>query len=266
MKPVMRILMSIAEPRRNCLPAGVAALVMLSDLSGHAAATNSPPQLDYSTFRMIAERNIFNPKRVARANNTRSPQNRSTPRIAASFTLVGTMSYEKGTYAFMDGTSSDYRKVVKHNDTIAGYKVVDIAPSCVKLEEGTNLVSMPVGMQLRQDSEGQWHLAEAPRTYDPSSTRSSGAGYGSRSGFGGWPDRRDSTAQSASPPGPPNGTPAPQTDPGGQMAADAGAAPPNPDGAAPPGVSGEQPGQPAGGPPADILERMRQRAAAERGE
>lgn len=265
MKPEMRILKSIISVPEGRLPVVAAAFITFSAFSGSAATTNTVPQLDYSTFRLISERNIFNPKRIARANNTRSQQNR-TPTRNVSFTLVGTMSYEKGTYAFMDGTSSDYRKVLKPNDTIAGYKVVDIAPSCVKLEEGTNLVSMPVGMQLRQDSEGQWHLAEAARTYDSSSTRSSGGGFGSRSGFGGWPDRREIGSQATSPSGPPNGTPAAQTDSGGQMAMDAGAAPANPDGTTPPSVSGEQPGQPPGGPPGDVLEALRRRAAAERGE
>ena len=74
-------------------------------------------------------------------------------------TLVGTMTYEKGTFAFFDGTSSDYKKALKLTDTIAGYKVTTIAPNGVKLASGTNEVELSVGAQLRREEDGPWLLA-----------------------------------------------------------------------------------------------------------
>ena len=76
------------------------------------------------------------------------------------------MSYEKGLFAFFDGTSSEYRKVLKRTDTIAGYKVEDIAPNHVKLASGTNEFDLPVGMQMRREEEGDWLLTT--RTETPS--------------------------------------------------------------------------------------------------
>ena len=55
------------------------------------------------------------------------------------------MTYEKGTFAFFDGTSSDYKKALKLTDVIAGYKVTNIAPNGVKLASGTNALELSVG-------------------------------------------------------------------------------------------------------------------------
>ena len=69
------------------------------------------------------------------------------------------MSYEKGTFAFFDGTSSDYKKALKLTDSIAGYKVTNIAPNSVKLASGTNELELSVGAQLRREEDGPWLLA-----------------------------------------------------------------------------------------------------------
>src|SRR5262249_468863 len=64
-------------------------------------------------FRIVTERNIFDPNRGP-AIRPRSGPTRSTD----YFALVGTMSYEKGLFAFFDGTSSEYRKALKLGDSI----------------------------------------------------------------------------------------------------------------------------------------------------
>ncbi len=96
-----------------------------------AAGTN---RLDYSAFKLIVDRNIFDPNRFPR----RGPGSRPAPKSVDSLTLVGTMTYEKGTFAFFDGTSSDYKKALKLNDVVAGHKVTNITPNSVTLAAGTN--------------------------------------------------------------------------------------------------------------------------------
>ena len=87
------------------------------------------------------------------------------------------MSYEKGTFAFFDGTSSEYKKALKLTDSIAGYKVTNIAPNAVKLASGTNEVELSVGAQLRREENGSWLLAGQSTSYAslPASTSTSGA-------------------------------------------------------------------------------------------
>ena len=70
-----------------------------------------------------------------------------------AFALVGTMSYQKGTFAFFDGTSPEYRKVLERDGAIAGYKVAEITPNAVKLEAANKRVEMKVGTQMRHEGE-----------------------------------------------------------------------------------------------------------------
>jgi hypothetical protein len=127
-----------------------------SALPASAQGTNATPrQQDFSAFKIITDRNIFNPRRYARAGRRES---RPTARHE-TFTLVGTMTYEKGPFAFFEGTSSDYHKVLKPAETIAGYTVTSIVPPIVKLAAGTNEVQLKVGMQMRREEEGEWQVA-----------------------------------------------------------------------------------------------------------
>jgi hypothetical protein len=108
------------------------------------------------------DRNIFDPNRFPRGPGT---QRVRAPRSFDSLTLVGTMSYEKGTFAFFDGTSSDYKKALKLTDSIAGYKVTNITPNSVKLASGTNEVNLSVGAQLRREEDGPWLLSSQSTSY-----------------------------------------------------------------------------------------------------
>lgn len=113
-----------------------------ADTTPAAGQSSSSSSLDYSSFRLIPDRNIFNSRRYARVAG--QPVRRQTTRRTSSartdaFALVGTMSYYKGPFAFFEGTSTDYRKAAKPEDVIGGLKVIDIQPNHVKLL-GTNIV------------------------------------------------------------------------------------------------------------------------------
>jgi hypothetical protein len=126
-----------------------------------ASETNSAARFDFPSFRIIAERNIFNPNRSGRSDRTtrRDPEADRRAR-AETFALLGTMSYEKGRFAFFDGTGSQYRKVLQPADTIAGFKIADVAPTCVKLESTNGqILELCVGMQMKHREEEGWQLA-----------------------------------------------------------------------------------------------------------
>jgi hypothetical protein len=166
-----------------------------------AQPTNSRGRPDFSAFKLITDRNIFDPRR--------SPHNPSRPARTESrrtfrpdyFTLVGIMSYEgQGPIAFFDGPSSQYQKVLKPTDTIAGYKITAIEPSAITLSVGTNRFELPIGMQLRRDSEGIWQLAE-PADSGPERTERSSFARSTPSSSGSRPE------PSPGPPGMPPGMP-----------------------------------------------------------
>jgi len=209
-------------------------------------SNNVSSRFDYSAFRIINDRNIFNPRRSARnATSERTTTRRSTPR-SDSFALVGTMSYaEKGPLAFFDGSSADYRKVLKQNDTIAGFKLTGIEASHVKLTSPTNEVELRVGMQLSHDEDGTWHVAERAENVTPRTVSSSFAPRAGTNRPSPVVTRYGVSSNTLA--GITAGTP--------------------PDSAEPqePTNVPEPVAAPAGSPD-DVLERLRRRAAAERGE
>ncbi len=131
-------------------------LLLGAPLAMEAQDANPPSGRDYSAFRIIAERNIFNPNRSDRSG--RSPRAASESRVATpSFALVGTMCYAKGRFAFFDGSSSEYRKALEPAGSIAGYKIAAITPGHVKLESTNGQpVELAVGMQMKKQDEGDW--------------------------------------------------------------------------------------------------------------
>lgn len=143
----------------------VAGLVGALPLSAVAAGQQParPSRLDYSAFQIIAERNIFNPNRGRRGPAL--PEETRPPNRVDALTLVGTMIYRKGPFAFFDGTRPDYRRVLQPGGTIADYKVADIGLGHVKLENGSNHLELKVGMQLRRADDGPWQITEATDTY-----------------------------------------------------------------------------------------------------
>jgi hypothetical protein len=133
-----------------------------------AQDTNAAPALNLKSFDLIATRNIF--------DQNRRPPSIIRPPIRQqrvdTFTLVGTMSYEKGNFAFFDSNRSEYRKALKASETIAGYKIAEIAPDGIKLAAASNkTINLPVGTQMRRVEGGRWAFTgraeivpEAPTT------------------------------------------------------------------------------------------------------
>jgi hypothetical protein len=140
--------------------AALAVLLANGFFSG-AQDTNISSGTDYSNFRVIADRNIFNPDRYPQTSRTRTrPRPRTVSRSAPAFALVGTMDYQKGMFAFFDGNSSDYRKVLERNGVVAGYTVTEITLYGVKLAAAGKEFEMKIGAQLRQNSEGRWEFSD----------------------------------------------------------------------------------------------------------
>jgi hypothetical protein len=163
------------------------AVLWLACLAVQGQETNAPAGGDLSPFRIISDRNIFNQNRSTRTpppprTSSRDRDSRSVR--SESITLLGTMSYEKGRFAFFDGSSSQYRTKVQPNDTIAGYRVTEIGLNYVKLESRGRQIELRHGMQLRRQEGEEWRLAapgemadtQIPVSSTSDDSASSGAG------------------------------------------------------------------------------------------
>ena len=129
-----------------------------------AQETNAPSRPDFQEFRIISERNSFNPNRSQRRERTRSEREPERRTRTESVALLGTMNYDKGWFAFFDGSRSEYRKALQPGDAIAGYTVGEIAPNHVKLQSTNSPpIQLRVGTQMRKQDEGEWEVRERDR-------------------------------------------------------------------------------------------------------
>jgi hypothetical protein len=108
-------------------------------------------------FRIIPERNIFNPNRTARSAKADQPPEKVVK--VETFSLLGTMAYEKGRFAVFDGSSRSYKKVAPVSESIAGYKVSDIQQNFVTLEKDGKSIQLNVGQQMKREDEGEWTVS-----------------------------------------------------------------------------------------------------------
>jgi hypothetical protein len=145
----------------------IIALVLLCASIGQAQQSNAPSRFDFPSFHIIPERNIFNMNRSPRSAYSRpvrtEPERR--PSRSESFALLGTMSYEKGRFAFFDGSSSQYRQVLSSSNSIGGFTITEVAPNYVKLASTNGQpIELPVGKQLKRQDEGEWSVTDRTET------------------------------------------------------------------------------------------------------
>lgn len=105
------------------------------------------------SFRIISDRNIFNPNRTGRRERTEE----RAPRVD-TISLVGTMESDKGLRAFFDGSDRAFRKALRVGESVDSYKVTKISPNVVELEREGQAVSMRVGQQFRRPEGADWNL------------------------------------------------------------------------------------------------------------
>jgi hypothetical protein len=149
--------------------------VMLALAGGFAAESQSnrnsvPGPTDYDQFtRFITDRNIFDPNRYPHGGKTtviRIPKHHPTAG-APYVTLVGTMSYDKGLFAFFDSNNQDMKKIIGAGDEIGIYTVKDISKNVVTLaSKDKKEFTMKVGQQMQQES-GVWTVSEAVDSGNP---------------------------------------------------------------------------------------------------
>jgi hypothetical protein len=118
-----------------------------------AEQTNKFPSRD--SFSIIQRNNIFNPNRRPEIVYTNRPSRTRVP----AFALVGTQSYEKGKFAFFNGSDSQYQKVLEPGGIIAGYTVKDVTLTNVTLTANGKDFAMPVGAQMRNTGQNKWQLS-----------------------------------------------------------------------------------------------------------
>jgi len=143
-----------------------------SSASAPASSPTAGNGTDYPSFQVIPDRNIFNVNRSSRSARA-TQEAEAKPTKVDTLALVGSMSYPKGDFAFFDGSSSDYRRVLKPGDSVAGFQIRSIGRTSVQLESAGKTLELAIGSHLRREEEGEWRLVaeSAPTSSSSSSSR-----------------------------------------------------------------------------------------------
>ena len=91
-------------------------------LSAADKLQSDPENLGFESFRIIHQRNVFDPNRRKPIPLSERRRDEHAPVRTVSFTLQGTMSYGSRAIAFFNGTKQDYRKSVDINDGIGNIR------------------------------------------------------------------------------------------------------------------------------------------------
>jgi hypothetical protein len=165
--------MSFMNFEQRILKAGLPILAVMVFLGAwnSSAQTNTDSGPSFDSFRIVTRRNIFDPNRSP--TYVRPPPTDHYHSTVDSLNLVGTMSYPKGKFAFFDGSSLQYKKVLEPGAAIAGYTVKDITPTAVTLAANGKEFEMKVGAQLRNERGQGWRMSsrqEPPASSEGTST------------------------------------------------------------------------------------------------
>jgi len=147
------------------LSAGI--VVLLAGVLRACAQSSGVPSPDnYAAFsKFIADRNIFDPNRQPHEynpNQTHHVTHIRTPHGTPGIQFVGTMSYEKGNFAFFSGNSMDLSKVLQVGDKLQDYTITDITATNVGLvsADKKEQIELKIGDGLRQENN-KWVFSKA---------------------------------------------------------------------------------------------------------
>lgn len=113
------------------------------------------PTAPFDTYRLVGDRNIFNPNRTGRYRDE-APQPKTD-----TISFTGVMQYEKGTFAFFDGSEAQYRKTLKVGGTVGPFTLKKISTASVEVSRDDKTFTLTMGQQFRRPEGGDWSLLGA---------------------------------------------------------------------------------------------------------
>ena len=127
--------------------------------SAVAKASPTAANGSFDSFRLIGDRNIFDPNRRSRA---RSASNEPAVPTGDIIAFVGTMDYDQGIFAFFDSSDARYRKVLPEGGKLAEFVVKHVEARRVDLTRDGKVTTLDITQQLHRPPEGgDWTVTGA---------------------------------------------------------------------------------------------------------
>jgi hypothetical protein len=114
------------------------------------------PSASFDAFRVIVDRNIFNPNRSGRSSRSAD----EAPAVRTdTIAFVGTMDYDKGVFAIFDGSEAGFRKKLRAGDSVGPFAIKRVTSDSVDLEREGQASTLKIGQQLRRPEGGEWSVS-----------------------------------------------------------------------------------------------------------
>ena len=136
-----------------------AANAAATPVSASAKPVPTAAKGSFDSFRLIGDRNIFDPNR--RSRSARSAANEPAAPTGDTIALVGTMDYDQGTYAFFDSSDARYRQVLPAGGKLAEFVVKHVGARSVDLTRDGKVTSLQITQQLHRPDGGEWTVTGA---------------------------------------------------------------------------------------------------------
>ncbi|MBE7558287.1 hypothetical protein HS125_04830 [bacterium] len=152
-----------AIPARLLVAAFLALLLVALWSPAWGQDERRPRDAGFERFRVIVERNIFEPNRgPARGHRPAQEVRRDDPPPVETLALLGAVVYDSTVVAVFTGSRPDFRATVRPGDNLADMRVAEIRIGGVTFEGASGRLELPVGWHLRRVAGGEWQVASGP--------------------------------------------------------------------------------------------------------
>jgi hypothetical protein len=117
----------------------------------------------FNSFKILLERNIFDPNRYPNKPKQLEQVKVKAPRQVEidSLTVTGALISGATTMAFFEGSQSEYERTVSVGSKIAGCLIMEINTNYVKLDVDGKLLELPISSHLVRRDQGEWEVTAA---------------------------------------------------------------------------------------------------------
>jgi len=114
---------------------------------------------EFSSFKIILERNIFDSDRRPFRENSDRSKPRPNPQQTDRFVLLGVLIHNENSLAFFEGSQKEYRKEFRPGESIAGYRITDISTVKVTLEKKGRQIPLLIGQGMSSTDGEDWSIS-----------------------------------------------------------------------------------------------------------
>ena len=147
----------------------IVALVFCALIQGYgplgAEEKASLAKPEYKDFKIILNRNIFDPDRRPKTVYTPVSTRKTKTRTKERIHLMGSLISDTRTISFWDGSGLEGSGELNVGENVAGYRICKILTDKVSLEKEGRRLEVPIDSSLVMNDAGDWEIGSADAEY-----------------------------------------------------------------------------------------------------